>query len=185
MRKSDSKYITLKPLRKWVASAYHGLMSYFYESLLRSHHRNILFSVPHGDNCVLRSPSYISNYSNICLGTQVYINHGLVALSYAEISIGDYTMLGPGVMLLTSGHDPALSGKNFSASRIISPIKVGKNCWIGAGAIVVPGITIGDGAIVGAGSVVIKDVPPWTIVAGNPARILKPRVLNDSTDHEL
>ena len=175
----------LKLVRKLASSIYHGAMFSFYERLLKSHNRNIFLSISHGDKCVLKNPRYISDCSNIKLGSHVYINHGLIALSYANISIGDYTMFGPNVMLLTSGHDPTLVGKDFNASKIINAIKIGKNCWVGAGVIIMPGTTIGDGAIVGAGSVVTKDIPPWTIVAGNPARFLKARVLSDYASHEF
>lgn len=86
------------------------------------------------------------------------------------ITIGDDVMFGPAVKLVTSNHP---LDSNDRRAVISLPIVIEKNAWIGAGAIVLPGVTIGENSVVGAGSVVTKDVPPNTVVVGNPARVIK------------
>ena len=93
-----------------------------------------------------------------------------------HIYVGDICLIGPNVVLATAGHpiDPALreQGLQFNA-----PIRVGRNCWLGAGVLVMPGVTIGDNTVVGAGSVVTKDLPSHVVAVGNPCRVL--REIND------
>ena len=85
-------------------------------------------------------------------------------------------MFGPNVTVATAGHpiEPSLREKSYQYN---APIKIGKNCWIGAGVIIVPGITIGDNVVIGAGSVVTKDIPSNVVAVGNPCRVL--REVND------
>jgi maltose O-acetyltransferase len=108
----------------------------------------------------------------ISLGDRVYINHSCSFLDGGNITIGHDCLIGPKVQLITVSHDtqPAerLNKRNFAAD-----ITIGDNVWIGAGAIILPGINIGDGAVIGAGSVVTKDVPSTTLVAGNPAKKIR------------
>ena len=85
------------------------------------------------------------------------------------IEFGDNVWIGPGVKIISSNHDLTDLSKSYKCD----PIKIGNNVWIGANAIILPEIQIGDGAVVGAGSVVTKNVPPRTIVAGNPAKLIK------------
>ena len=114
------------------------------------------------------------------IGRRVWINrgcefYGSMLSSKVRIDIGDGCALAPGVKVLTATHDYRyLSLPDRSAS-----VTIGPNAWIGAGVIILPGISIGEGAVVGAGSVVSSDVPPFAIVAGNPARFLKIREIND------
>jgi maltose O-acetyltransferase len=93
-------------------------------------------------------------------------------LDVVAVRIGDGTQIGPGVQILTADHprDPAerASGMEWGV-----PIKIGRNVWIGGGAILLPGVTVGDDAVIGAGSVVTRDVPAGATVAGNPARVLQ------------
>ena len=81
-------------------------------------------------------------------------------------------MFGPNVTLATAGHPicPELRAKGYQYNM---PVHIGKNCWIGAGAIIVPGVTIGDNVVIGAGSVVTKDIPDHVVAAGNPCRVLR------------
>ena len=85
-------------------------------------------------------------------------------------------MFGPNVTLATAGH-PVLPELREKAYQFNAPIHIGKNCWIGAGAIILPGITIGDNTVVGAGSIVTKDLPSGVVAVGNPCKIL--REIND------
>ncbi|AXQ29905.1 hypothetical protein D0B54_15000 [Solimonas sp. K1W22B-7] len=154
------------------------IKSRIYRSLKVADDLELFERTQHGEGCVIRNPAHINDPSRLTLGNHVFINDGFVALTHGEISIGDYTLLAPRVMFLTVGHDYHYTGREFRERQTPRPIKIGRECWIGAGAIVIPGVTIGDGAVVGAGSVVTRDVAPWAIVAGNPARFLKTRVPN-------
>lgn len=103
-------------------------------------------------------------------GKNVFVNSGCTFLDRGGITLEDDVFIGPNVSLLTENHpeDPELRHHVYA-----KPILVKRNAWIGAGAIVLPGITIGRNAIVGAGSVVTKDVPDNAIVAGNPAKFIR------------
>lgn len=106
---------------------------------------------------------------NITIGDDVSIGCNVTLEAQAPIYIGDLTPIAPGVIIVTANHDMS------KRIRINSPVKIGSNCWLGAGVIVLPGVTIGDGALVGAGSIVTKDLPPEMICVGVPARPLRPR----------
>lgn len=102
---------------------------------------------------------------------------GMDALVIGPVHIGKDVMMGPRCVLLASSHDTRrvdvpMNQQGFREDR---PIVIEDDVWIGAGCIVLPGRRIGTGSIVGAGSVVVSDVPPWTVVAGNPARVVKMR----------
>lgn len=88
------------------------------------------------------------------------------------IYIGDYTMLGPNVTIATAGH-PILPQLREKALQFNMPVHIGRNCWIGAGAIIMPGISIGDNTVIGAGSIVTKDIPSNVVAVGNPCRVLR------------
>ena len=91
---------------------------------------------------------------------------------FTHIYVGDYTMLAPNVILATAGHPMlgALRERNYQYNM---PVRIGRNCWLGAGVIVLPGVTIGDNTVVGAGSVVTKDLPSNVLAVGTPARVLR------------
>ncbi len=113
---------------------------------------------------------------NIHLGKRVGINFDCVLLDCGRIEIGDYTLLGPGVHIYAVTHplDPRQRrGVNRSRNCKGVPVKIGRDCWIGGGSRILPGVTIGDGAIVGTGSIVTRDVAAGTKVSGNPARIMQ------------
>ncbi|MDR1954332.1 MAG: sugar O-acetyltransferase [Candidatus Methanoplasma sp.] len=110
--------------------------------------------------------------TNIKLGKNVLINYDCILLDTGEISIGDNVLIGPGTKIVTAKH-PLNAEKRRDWSVSCDPIRIEEDVWMGAGVIVLPGVTIGARSVVGAGSVVTKDVPPDTIVAGNPARILR------------
>ena len=127
-----------------------------------------------GEGTYVESP-YFGNWGghHVHLGKNVYINSGLKLVDDTHIYIGDYTMLGPNVVLATAGHpiDPQLREK---ALQYNLPVHIGRNCWLAAGVIVMPGVTIGDNSVIGAGSVVTKDIPANVVAVGNPCRILRP-----------
>ena len=126
-----------------------------------------------GENCYIESP-YFANWGghHVHLGRNIYANAGLKLVDDTHIYIGDYTMLGPNVVIATAGHpiDPELRGRGLQYNL---PVRIGRNCWLGAGVIVMPGVTIGDNTVIGAGSVVTKDIPSGVVAVGNPCRVLR------------
>lgn len=130
-----------------------------------------------GENCYIEPPFHSNFGGRHChFGKNVYANFNLTLVDDTHIYVGDYTMFGPNVVVATAGHPilPELREKGYQYN---SPVHIGKNCWIGAGAIIVPGITIGDNAVIGAGSVVTKDIPANVVAVGNPCKVL--REIND------
>jgi maltose O-acetyltransferase len=122
-----------------------------------------------GAGVVIRPPFFCDYGYNISIGNNVFLNYNCVMLDVCRIEIGDGCQIGPLVQLLTADHprDPQTRRDGLEMGK---PIVLGKNVWIGAGAIILPGITVGDDAIIGAGSVVTRDVLPGVTVVGNPAR---------------
>lgn len=130
-----------------------------------------------GENCYIEPPLH-ANWGGrfVHFGKNVYANFGLTMVDDTEIFVGDGTMFGPNVILATAGHPilPVLREKQYQFNM---SIHIGKNCWLGAGAIVLPGVIIGDNSVIGAGSVVTKDIPADVVAVGNPCKVL--REIND------
>lgn len=126
-----------------------------------------------GDHCYIEPPFH-SNFGggHVHFGKNIYANFNLTCVDDTHIYVGDYTMFGPNVTLATAGH-PILPELREQAYQYNAPVRIGKNCWIGAGVVVLPGITIGDNVVVGAGSVVTKDLPSNVVAVGNPCRVLR------------
>ncbi|HIR52391.1 MAG TPA: sugar O-acetyltransferase [Candidatus Onthovicinus excrementipullorum] len=126
-----------------------------------------------GDGCYIEPPFH-ANFGggHVHFGKNVYANFGLTLVDDTHIYVGDYTMFGPNVVVATAGHPilPELREKGYQYNM---PVHIGKNCWIGAGAIIVPGITIGDNVVIGAGSIVTKDLPSNVVAVGNPCKVLR------------
>lgn len=127
-----------------------------------------------GEGCYIEPPFH-ANFGgrHVHFGSHVYANFNLTLVDDTHIYVGDYTMLGPNVVIATAGH-PILPPLRELAYQYNVPVHIGKNCWLGAGVIVVPGVTIGDNVVVGAGSVVTKDLPPNVVAVGNPCRVMRP-----------
>ena len=124
------------------------------------------------DESVIVFPPFYSEFGkNLTLGRGVFINLGCRFQDTGGITIGDGTLIGHGSTLTTLNHDVDPARR---ADMIPAPIRIGRKVWIGAAVTIVPGVTIGDGAIVGAGAVVTKDVPANSIVAGVPAKLIRP-----------
>ena len=118
-------------------------------------------------------PSFSCDYGyNIHLGKNVFVNYQCVFLDCARIDIGDDVQIGPAVQLYTAQHplDPAVRRSYLESAK---PIRIGNDVWIGGAVVVLPGVTVGDRSVVGAGTVVVRDVPPDTVVVGNPARVVR------------
>ena len=126
-----------------------------------------------GEGTYVESPFYANmGGHHVHLGKNVYTNFGLTLVDDTHIYIGDYTMIGPNVTIATAGHpiDPELRQMGLQYNL---PVHIGKNCWLGAGVVVLPGVTIGDNTVIGAGSVVTKDIPSGVVAVGNPCRVLR------------
>lgn len=121
-----------------------------------------------GENSYVTPPVMIDYGNQVRIGNNVFINHSLTMMSAGGVTIDDGVMIGPNVNILTDNHD--LDNRMVLRCK---PIHLCKNAWIGAAAIIMPGVTVGENAVVGAGSVVTKSVEPNTIVAGNPARVIR------------
>lgn len=126
-----------------------------------------------GENCYIEPPLR-SNWGgrHVHFGKNVYANFNLTLVDDTHIYVGDYTMIGPNVTLATAGH-PILPALREEVYQFNLPVRIGRNCWLGAGVIVLPGITIGDNTVVGAGSVVTRDLPSGVVAAGTPCRVLR------------
>ena len=125
-----------------------------------------------GDDAVIRPPFFCDFGYNIRVGTGVFLNFNCVILDVTEVSIGDLTQIGPAVQIYAADHprDPETRHAGLEFGR---PVRIGRNVWIGGGAIILPGVTIADDAVIGAGSVVTRDVARGATVMGAPARAVK------------
>ena len=126
-----------------------------------------------GENCYIEPPFHANwGGKHVHFGKCVYANFNFTAVDDTHIYVGDYTMFGPNVILATAGH-PILPKLRQEAYQYNMPVHIGNNCWLGAGVIVLPGVTIGDNTVIGAGSVVTKDIPSNVVAVGNPCRVLR------------
>lgn len=132
-----------------------------------------------GEGCYIEPP-FRSNWGgrHVHFGKNIYANFNLTMVDDTHIYVGDYTMFGPNVIVATAGH-PILPELREQAYQFNAPVTIGRNCWIGAGAILLPGVTIGDNTVIGAGSIVTKDLPSNVIAVGNPCKVLR-----EVSDHD-
>ncbi len=130
-----------------------------------------------GPNTYVQPPFYANwGGAHVHFGEWVNANFNLTLVDDGHIYIGDHTMIGPNVTIATAGH-PILPELREREMQYNVDVKIGRNVWIGAGAIIVPGVTIGDNTVIGAGSVVTKDIPANVVAVGNPCRVM--REIND------
>lgn len=126
-----------------------------------------------GEGCYIEPPFY-ANWAgkHVHFGNNVYANFNLTLVDDTDIYVGDKVMFGPNVTVATAGHpiDPEL---RYQAMQYNIPVHIGENVWIGANAVILPGVTIGDNSVIGAGSVVTKDIPANVVAVGNPCRVLR------------
>lgn len=115
-------------------------------------------------------PAFHTDFGHfIRIGAHAFVNEDCLMMDRGGIDIGERALIGPRVNLITETHELDRDRRAWIVSR---PIRIGDNAWIGAAATILPGVTVGENAVVGAGSVVTNNVPPNTVVAGNPARII-------------
>lgn len=123
-----------------------------------------------GEGIWVEPPFYFCYGTHIYIGEGSYINFNCNFVDDGRITIGKAVMFGPAVTIATVGHpiSPDMRGYMYTA-----PVVIGDNCWIGAGAVICPGVTIGENSVIGAGSVVTKDIPANTVAAGNPCQVIR------------
>ncbi len=126
-----------------------------------------------GKDCYIEPPFHANwGGAHVRFGNFVYANFNLTLVDDSYITVGDYTMFGPNVTISTAGHpiDPTLRERVMQYNM---PVTIGRNCWLGAGVIVMPGVSIGDNSVIGAGSVVTRDIPANVVAVGVPCRVLR------------
>lgn len=126
-----------------------------------------------GEGCYIQPP-FNANWGgkHLFFGRWIYANSNLTCVDDGNIYVGDCVMFGPNVTIATAGHpvEPKLRSVGIQYN---ADVHIGNNAWIGAGAIILPGVTIGDNAVIGAGSVVNKDIPANVVAVGNPCKVLR------------
>lgn len=126
-----------------------------------------------GEGCYIEPPLHANwGGKHVHFGKNVYANFGLTLVDDMHIYVGDYTMFAPNVVVATAGH-PILPELREKAYQYNFSVHIGRNCWIGAGALIMPGVTIGDNTVIGAGSVVTRDIPSNCVAYGNPCRVIR------------
>lgn len=125
-----------------------------------------------GDHVFIENPVHMSYGNHVHLSEHFYANFNLVIVDDVEVFIGDHVMIGPNVTLCTTGH-PVYPQYREMVAHYSLPIHIGKNVWIGANSVVLPGVTIGDNTVVGAGSIVTRDIPANVVAVGNPCRVMR------------
>eukprot|EP00878_Enallax_costatus_P018667 GHUV01019662.1.p1 GENE.GHUV01019662.1~~GHUV01019662.1.p1 ORF type:complete len:167 (-),score=12.99 GHUV01019662.1:417-917(-) len=153
-------------------------------SVLQEVLKELLGSMDDNDPPFIEPPFYCDYGYNIHMGSGAYMNFGCTVLDACKVTIGNRTLFGPNVQIYSATHPlEAHIRQGTKGPELGKPISIGDDCWIGGAVVVCPGVTIGNGCVVGAGAVVTKDVEPYTVVAGNPAKVIrrleKPRDLKN------
>jgi len=124
-----------------------------------------------GDSVWMQPPFYCDYGKNIELGERVYFNFNCVVLDVCPVRIGDFTMFGPAVQILTPLHP--MNARERREKEFGKPVEIGADVWVGGGALILPGVRIGSRTVIGAGSIVSRDVPDDVFAAGNPCRVIR------------
>lgn len=126
-----------------------------------------------GENCYIELPFHANwGGKNVHFGNSVYANFNLTLVDDGDIYVDDKVMFGPNVTIATANH-PIEPGLREKAMQYNKTVHICENVWIGAGTVIVPGVTIGNNSVIGAGSVVTKDIPENVVAVGNPCRVLR------------
>lgn len=147
---------------------------------ITSHSKSVIYFRPSDAKVVGKGSFYMDyitwlNAENIELGENVAFNNNCYINGFGGLNIGDRTGLGPGVMIHTANHATDPNMPIVEQGWESRPVTIGKDCFIGMGVIILPGVTIGDDVVIGAGSVVNKNIPSWSIAVGNPCKVIRDR----------
>lgn len=124
------------------------------------------------ENASVNPPFYCDYGTHIEVGKNFFANYNCTILDVAKVKIGDNCMLAPNVAIYTAGHPLHPDTRNTMYEYGIE-VKIGNNVWIGGNVVICPGVTIGSNCVIGAGSVVTKDIPDWSLAAGNPCKVIR------------
>lgn len=124
------------------------------------------------DNAWINPPFYCDYGSHIEVGKNFFANYNCTIIDVARVRIGDNCQMAPNVAIYTAGH-PVYPTTRNSAFEYGKEVTIGDNVWLGGNTVVCPGVNIGNNVVIGAGSVVTKDIPDWSIAAGNPCRVIR------------
>ena len=124
------------------------------------------------DRAFVNPPFYCDYGTNIQVGKNFFANYNCMIIDVARVRIGDNCQMAPNVAIYTAGHPIHPVSRN-SMYEYGKEVTIGDNVWIGGNTVICPGVHIGDNVVIGAGSVVTKDIPDWTVAAGNPCRVLR------------
>jgi maltose O-acetyltransferase len=124
-----------------------------------------------GDTVWMQPPFFCDYGTNIELGERVFFNFNCIVLDVCPVRIGSFTLFGPGAQVLTPMHP--LNAELRRREEFGKPVEIGSDVWVGAGALILPGVRVGSRAVIGAGSVVTRDIPEGVFAAGNPCRVIR------------
>lgn len=124
------------------------------------------------DGAFLNPPFYCDYGSHIHVGKNFFANYNCTIIDVAKVIIGDYCQMAPNVAIYTAGH-PVYPDTRNSGYEYGKEVRIGNNVWIGGNTVICPGVTVGNNCVIGAGSVVTRDIPDWTVAAGNPCRVIR------------
>lgn len=127
---------------------------------------------PGAQNAVVNPPFFCDYGTHISVGKNFFANYNCTIIDVAKVTIGDNCQFAPNVSIYTAGHPIHPDIRNTLYEYGIH-VTIGNNVWIGGNSVVLPGVNIGDNCVIGAGSVVTKDIPPWSLAAGNPCRVIR------------
>ncbi len=143
---------------------------------LKAFYLKLAFGAKIGRRVVFYPGIWIFTGRNLVLGDDVDLAHRVMITTDGGVTIGSRTLVGYGTQILSSNHQiPPQPARIFESGHDKSSVNISQDVWIGANVIILPGVNIGEGAVIAAGSVVTKDVGPWTIVGGVPAKVIKVR----------
>jgi maltose O-acetyltransferase len=125
-----------------------------------------------GDTVWMQPPFFCDYGTNITLGQRVFFNFNCIVLDVCPVRIGEFTQFGPGAQVLTAMHPMDAARRRLEEYG--KPVEIGSDVWVGAGALILPGVRVGSRAVIGAGSVVTRDVPEGMFAVGNPCRVIRP-----------
>jgi len=163
--------------QRWVRSRLRRSFALFDKARSRARMRAYSLVIPNlGAHVLIARDTIISAPENLTLGDHVFINARCVLHAEGGLTIGSGTKIGPHTTIWTSNHRFESSVPFRTQGSSFAPVHIGQDVWIGASVSIVAGVTIGDGAVLGAGSVVTRDVEPFSVTAGNPARMVRSRI---------